>query len=97
MEMNLEKAFEIVNKIRIDFFDNKYKTIYTDDEVEEKYEALGTILRYIKYNSISKEVIEKKVKELDKTYEDSKDENGESEYYYPNYTIQILEELLEEK
>ena len=45
--------------------------------------------------SISKEKIKDKIEELNKAYEDSKDENGESEYYYPDYTIRVLEELLE--
>ena len=29
-------------------------------------------------------------------YEDSKDENGESPYYYPEYTIRVLKKLLQE-
>ena len=47
--------------------------------------------------SISKEKIKDKIEELNKAYEDSKDENGESEYYYPDYTIRVLEELLEKR
>ena len=35
------------------------------------------------------------MEKLNKAYEDSKDENGESEYYYPDYTIRVMEELLE--
>lgn len=42
-------------------------------------------------------LVEEKIEELNKSYEDSKDENGESEYYYPDYTIRILEELLERR
>ena len=41
--------------------------------------------------------IKDKIEELNKAYEDSKDENGESEYYYPDYTIRVLEELLEKR
>ena len=44
---------------------------------------------------IKKQKVKDKIEELDKAYEDSKDENGESEYYYPDYTIRVLEELLE--
>ena len=41
--------------------------------------------------------IKQKVEELEEVYEDSKDENGESQYYYPDYTIRVLEELLEKR
>ena len=43
-----EDVFEKVNRIRIDFFDSKYKDVHTDDELEEKYEALGDILNMLK-------------------------------------------------
>lgn len=46
-------------------------------------------------NVIPVQKIKDKIEELNKAYEDSKDENGESEYYYPDYTIRVLEELLE--
>ena len=48
-----------------------------------------------KWNVIEIQKIKDKIEELNKAYEDSKDENGESEYYYPDYTIRVLEELLE--
>lgn len=48
-------------------------------------------------NYIPVSLVEEKIKELNKAYEDSKDENGESEYYYPDYTIRVLEELLEKR
>ena len=51
----------------------------------------------IRYNYVPKQKVKDKIEELKKEYEDSKDENGESEYYYPDYTIRKLEELLEEK
>ena len=41
--------------------------------------------------------VKDKIKELKEAYEDSKDENGESQYYYPDYTIRVLEELLEKR
>ena len=46
---------------------------------------------------IPKSKVKEKKKELNKAYEDSKDENGESQYYYPDYTIRVLEELLEKR
>lgn len=48
-----------------------------------------------KWNVIEIQKIKDKIEEINKAYEDSKDENGESEYYYPDYTIRVLEELLE--
>ena len=46
---------------------------------------------------VSKQKVKDKIEEINKEYEDSKDENGESEYYYPDYTIRKFKELLEEK
>ena len=46
---------------------------------------------------IPKSKVKEKIEELKEAYEDSKDENGESEYYYPDYTIRVLEELLEKR
>lgn len=48
MTKEQEKAIEIVNRIRIDFFDNKYESIYTENELEEKYEALCEVLSSLK-------------------------------------------------
>lgn len=48
-------------------------------------------------NSIPVQKVKDKIEELKKDYEDSKDENGETEYYYPDYTIRKLAELLEDK
>lgn len=48
-------------------------------------------------NYIPKQKVKDKIEELKKEYEDSKDENGESEYYYPDYAIRKLEELLNDK
>ena len=46
---------------------------------------------------INKQKLKDKIEELKKEYEDSKDKNGESEYYYPDCTIRKLEELLNDK
>ena len=48
-----------------------------------------------KCETIPVSLVEEKIEEINKAYEDSKDENGESQYYYPDYTIRVLEELLE--
>lgn len=55
---------------------------------------LGTIAHK---NSIPTSLVKEKIEEINKAYEDSKDENGESQYYYPDYTIRVLEELLEKR
>lgn len=49
-----------------------------------------------KCETIPVSLVKEKIEEINKAYEDSKDENGESQYYYPDYTIRVLEELLEE-
>ena len=81
-------------------------------ELGDKNKTLETLLQgnlyqmYLYYkelagryqaNSISKDKVKEKIEELNKAYEDSKDENGESQYYYPDYTIRVLEELLEKR
>ena len=43
---------------------------------------------------VPKQVVIDKVNEINKKYEDSKDENGESPYYYPDFTIRVLQKLL---
>ena len=71
------------NKKRIKELDADLTTVYMKGyaDAEEKY----------------REKIKEKRDEINKKYEDSKDENGESPYYYPEYTIRVLEKLLEEK
>ena len=51
----------------------------------------------IAHSSIPKQKVKDKIEEINKEYEDSKDKNGNSEYYYPDYTIRKFKELLEEK
>lgn len=41
-----------------------------------------------------KQKIKDKINGINKAYEDSKNENGESIYYYPDYAIETLEELM---
>ena len=68
-------------------------------ELKEDNEQLDAIknevVRRYNFESIPVSLVEEKIEELNKAYEDSKDENGESEYYYPDYTIRVMEELLE--
>lgn len=69
-------------------------------ELEEENKLLlngkvGVDLSYDDYIPVQK--VKDKIEEINKEYEDSKDENGETEYYYPDYTIRKFKELLEEK
>ena len=93
--MNIEKAIEVVNRIRVDFFDNKYKDFHTANELEEKYEALGTILRYAKNNSITKEKVKDKIEIYKQLALGSfnRDSIQADEY---RAIIKVLQELLEE-
>ena len=69
------------------------------EQVKELEEDLTSV--YLKgiYDERDKWIalVEEKIEEINKAYEDSKDENGESQYYYPDYTIRVLEELLEKR
>lgn len=66
------------------------------EEINNKLEAeKNEAIRRYNFETIPIKKIKDKIEELNKAYEDSKDENGESEYYYPDYTIRVLEELLE--
>lgn len=67
------------------------------EEWNEYYRKEMLSKEYIKLNYIPKSKVEETIGELNKAYEDSKDENGESEYYYPDYTIRVLEGLLEKR
>ena len=68
-------------KAKIDVTNWQEKTAY--ESLKEKY--------------IPVQKVKDKIEEINKEYEDSKDENGNSEYYYPDYTIRKFKELLEEK
>lgn len=69
------------------------------EQVKELEEDLTSV--YLKgiYDERDKWIalVIEKIEEINKAYEDSKDENGESQYYYPDYTIRVLEELLEKR
>ena len=70
-------------------------------ELEEENQQLEAIkdeaIRRYNLESIPTSLVKEKIEEINKAYEDSKDENGESQYYYPDYTIRVLQELLEKR
>ena len=68
-------------KAKIDVTNWQEKTAY--ESLKEKY--------------IPVQKVKDKIEEINKEYEDSKDENGNSEYYYPDYTIRKFKELSEDK
>ena len=68
------------------------------EEINNELEAeKNEAIRRYNFETIPIKKVKDKIEELNKAYEDSKDENGESEYYYPDYTIRVLEELLGDK
>ena len=79
------------------------QTLQINSLEEEKYIVIskGSFLdgsyKHLLDDYIPIQKVKDKIEELNKAYEDSKDENGESEYYYPDYTIRVLEELLGDK
>ena len=83
----------------------RYKQLEKENEklnqLKEKHNVrindLCALVDNFAYNSIPVSLVEEKIEEINKAYEDSKDENGESQYYYPDYTIRVLEELLEKE
>lgn len=91
--MSIEEDIEYLQQFIGIKKEYKYKPIKTKTLINTR-QAIENVLAELE-NSISKDKIREKIKEIDKAYEDSKDEYGESEYYYPDYTINILEELLE--
>ena len=70
---------------------NIQKEAYIRGRAEEQQRAEQIIYEHY----IPKQVVIDKVNEINKKYEDSKDENGESPYFYPDFTIRILQKLLE--
>ena len=68
------------------------------EEINNELEAeKNEAIRRYNFETIPIKKVKDKIEELNKAYEDSKDENGESEYYYPDYTIRVLKELLEKR
>ena len=76
---------------------NLQKKINEENNRCAKYAVENNDLKEKLSNSIPVQKVIDKIEQINKAYEDSKDENGESGYYYPDYTIKTLQELLEEK
>lgn len=81
----------------IEYYEQRIKQLEEENRIYGLEACRVRLKMYIDKNYISKSLVEEKIEELNKAYEDSKDENGESEYYYPDYTIRVLEELLEKR
>ena len=74
----------------------KYLNIQREAYIRGKADEQQKTEQIIYQNYIPKQKIKDKIEELNKKYEDSKDENGESPYFYPSLTIKILQKLLQE-
>lgn len=103
-ESRIEDNRDYYIKLRdtLDFMENLLiKNKQLEEENKSKQKAYDDCYceykHYKQFDSIPKSKVEEKIEEINKAYEDSKDENGESEYYYPDYTIRVLEELLEKR
>lgn len=81
----------------IEYYEQRIKQLEEENRIYGLEGCRVRLKMYIDKNYISKSLVKEKIEELNKAYEDSKDENGESEYYYPDYTIRVLEELLEKR
>ena len=105
MEDIEKRAEKLINDNKIlgldDVTEVLQELLAENKELEEENQQLEAIkdeaIRRYNLESIPISLVEEKIEELNKAYEDSKDENGESEYYYPDYTIRVLEELLEKE
>ena len=94
--------FVTTRKKYIDVILSDYKRVLKEneelEEINNELEAeKNEAIRRYNFETIPIKKVKDKIEELNKAYEDSKDENGESEYYYPDYTIRVLEELLEKR
>ena len=105
MEDIEKRAEKLINDNKIlgldDVTEVLQELLAENKELEEENQQLEAIkdeaIRRYNLESIPISLVEEKIEEINKAYEDSKDENGESEYYYPDYTIRVLEELLEKE
>lgn len=88
-----KKDFEAILDVLTELKEDKKRIQELEEELEKANKQLD--LDYVDENYIPKQVIIDKVNEINKKYEDSKDENGESPYFYPDFTIRILQKLLE--
>ena len=94
------KALNLLEKLQKENEELRERIKQLEDTNKKLYEIgkeIGKQHKYTSENYIPVYLVEEKIEELNKAYEDSKDENGESQYYYPDYTIRVLEELLEKR
>ena len=100
-EEHKKKIIEIIeNSIEATGNSDVYTTGMSNGLIYIKSVITGIEPDYLecpKQDNIPVQKVKDKIEELKKDYEDSKDENGKTEYYYPDYTIRKLEELLEDK
>lgn len=75
----------------------KAKNIAKEVKIEDITQVMNKSYEEFMRQFVPKQKVKDKIEEINKEYEDSKDENGNSEYYYPDYTIRKFKELLEEK
>lgn len=95
------KYFKSIENILSEREQDKKRIKELEEESKSKQKAYDNCYcgykQYKQFDSIPVQKVKDKIEELKKEYEDSKDENGESEYYYPDYAIRKLEELLNDK
>lgn len=98
-ETNINETIEAIDNILAEREEDKKRIkeleVLEDDLKDKRIVYVDT--PEFEEEFIPKQKVKDKIEELKKDYEDSKDENGETEYYYPDYTIRKLEELLEVK
>ena len=103
MEQDIEEMKRLFYADRLTAYGKRKLIEYYEQRIKQLEEEnqlllnskIGVDLSFDDYIPVS--LVEETIGELNKAYEDSKDENGESEYYYPDYTIRVLEELLEKR
>lgn len=103
MEQDIEEMKKLFYADRLTAYGKRKLIEYYEQRIKQLEEEnqlllnskIGVDLSFDDYIPVS--LVEETIGELNKAYEDSKDENGESEYYYPDYTIRVLEELLEKR
>ena len=90
---NSSKKEDMIDKV-IEIIEKQSKEI---KELKEDSCCMTNCVKRDKEKIFLEDKIKAKIEELEKAYEDSKNEDGESEYYYPNYTIEVLQSLLEKE
>lgn len=103
MEQDIEEMKKLFYADRLTAYGKRKLIEYYEQRIKQLEEEnqlllnskIGVDLSFDDYIPVS--LVEETIGELNKAYEDSKDENGESEYYYSDYTIRVLEGLLENR